>query len=59
MHWVDLHERRCPLFTIEDRFRPLNLNHVESGTGDAMLPMIGPGLLWFRTLRVNSEIVRL
>ena len=26
MHWVDLHERRCPLLTIEDRFPKLAFN---------------------------------
>jgi hypothetical protein len=25
MHWVDLHERRCRLFTIEDRFPKLDV----------------------------------
>jgi hypothetical protein len=25
MHWVDLHERRCPLLTIEDRFPKLDV----------------------------------
>ena len=25
MHWVDLHERLCPLFTIENRFPKLDV----------------------------------
>jgi hypothetical protein len=25
MHWVDLHERLCPLLTIEDRFPKLDV----------------------------------
>jgi hypothetical protein len=25
MYWVDLHERHCPLFTIEDRFPKLDV----------------------------------
>jgi hypothetical protein len=25
MHWVEPHERHCPLFTIEDRFPKLDV----------------------------------
>ncbi len=31
-------------------------SQVESG--EAMLPVIGPALLWFRMVRIESEIVK-
>jgi hypothetical protein len=48
MHWVDLHERLCPLFTIEDRFPKLDVagsipvsRSIESMTyGDLAVPTI-------------------